>query len=79
MQIGFGWTNGVVLWVADEYGQYLPSPTCPLIPIIESGNATQTGSGMNGTSSGNGTTAGNLTSAISTVKLFQGYRIPREH
>jgi alpha,alpha-trehalase len=68
-----------VLWVADEYGQYLPSPTCPLIPIIETGNATETGSGANGTSPVNVTDAGNGTAAISAVKLFQGYRIPREH
>lgn len=29
VQAGFGWTNGVVLWVAAEYGDILVSPTCP--------------------------------------------------
>jgi alpha,alpha-trehalase len=33
--IGFGWTNGVVLWTAGQYGEYLPQPTCPLVPILE--------------------------------------------
>ncbi|WVR09451.1 hypothetical protein IAU60_006518 [Kwoniella sp. DSM 27419] len=73
VQIGFGWTNGVVLWTAAEYGQYLPAPTCPLIPIIETGNGTSSG-GSNGTvSGGNQTQAGNATQA----QLFAGYRIPR--
>lgn len=29
VQAGFGWTNGVVLWVAGEFGQILTEPTCP--------------------------------------------------
>jgi alpha,alpha-trehalase len=29
VQAGFGWTNGVVLWVADMYGDVLVQPDCP--------------------------------------------------
>lgn len=29
MQAGFGWTNGVVLWIAKNYGQVLERPACP--------------------------------------------------
>jgi alpha,alpha-trehalase len=33
-QAGFGWTNGVALWVAGEYGQLLVAPDCPaLLPV----------------------------------------------
>lgn len=51
VQVGFGWTNGVVLWAAQRFGQYLRTPTCPLILITQN----------NGTSMGNGTTTGNNT------------------
>ncbi|KAH8085188.1 Six-hairpin glycosidase-like protein [Filobasidium floriforme] len=59
--IGFGWTNGVVLWTAGEYGQYLATPTCPLITIIENDNSTMT-------TMGNGTTSSSL---------FRGVQLPR--
>lgn len=29
VQAGFGWTNGVVLWIASTYGDVLVAPTCP--------------------------------------------------
>ncbi|GJJ15469.1 hypothetical protein Clacol_009747 [Clathrus columnatus] len=29
VQAGFGWTNGVTLWIAGEYGQILTEPFCP--------------------------------------------------
>ncbi|KAI8986137.1 glycoside hydrolase [Trametes punicea] len=29
VQAGFGWTNGVVLWVANNYGNVLVAPKCP--------------------------------------------------
>ncbi|WVQ79741.1 hypothetical protein IAT38_001841 [Cryptococcus sp. DSM 104549] len=68
VQVGFGWTNGVALWAAGEYGQYIPSPTCPLIPIIETTNATD--------SSDSG--SGNATSGVNAASLFVGYRLPRD-
>ncbi|ODN90750.1 alpha,alpha-trehalase [Cryptococcus wingfieldii CBS 7118] len=85
VQVGFGWTNGVALWAAAEYGQYIPSPTCPLIPIIEA-NSTEgsnstsatnsTDSSRGPTANDNSTESGNSTSTSTT--LFAGYRIPRE-
>ncbi|KJA17435.1 glycoside hydrolase family 37 protein [Hypholoma sublateritium FD-334 SS-4] len=44
VQAGFGWTNGVVLWVASHYGMVLASPQCPSLlaaPMV-------TGSGGSG-------------------------------
>jgi alpha,alpha-trehalase len=29
VQAGFGWTNGVVLWVASTFGGKLVAPVCP--------------------------------------------------
>ncbi|CDO72204.1 Glycoside Hydrolase Family 37 protein [Trametes cinnabarina] len=29
VQAGFGWTNGVLLWVASNYGDVLVAPSCP--------------------------------------------------
>jgi alpha,alpha-trehalase len=68
-----------VLWLANEFGSYLPMPTCPLIPIIETtanGNSSvyQNGTSVPYSSSGNGST--NTTMANQAV-LFQGYRVPR--
>jgi len=31
VQAGFGWTNGVVLWVVNAYGGVLNTPQCPNI------------------------------------------------
>ncbi|KAF9018984.1 hypothetical protein BDZ89DRAFT_1139649 [Hymenopellis radicata] len=31
VQAGFGWTNGVVLWVASVYGSVLVTPECPVL------------------------------------------------
>ncbi|KAL7422476.1 hypothetical protein Q5752_003124 [Cryptotrichosporon argae] len=66
VQIGFGWTNGVVLWLAGALGQYLPAPTCPLIPIIE------VEGGQNVTSYANGTELD--TRSMAGNKRFAGYR-----
>lgn len=40
VQAGFGWTNGVLLWVVSEYKDVLNRPTCP--NITEQGNGTST-------------------------------------
>jgi alpha,alpha-trehalase len=29
VQTGFGWTNGVALWVAGTFGDQLVAPVCP--------------------------------------------------
>jgi len=41
VQAGFGWTNGVVLWVASTYGKQLVAPQCP--EIVASATSTSTG------------------------------------
>jgi hypothetical protein len=40
VQAGFGWTNGVVLWMAAEYGGELNEPVCP--PILINSTTTTT-------------------------------------
>lgn len=57
-----GWTNGVILHTAGEYGQYLAVPSCPLLDIVEAGS----GSSYNGTQA-------NSTQAIA---MYSGYRVP---
>jgi len=49
-QAGFGWTNGVVLWVASTFGQQLVAPVCP-DPLFAAG-----GTGSTSTSNGEGST-----------------------
>lgn len=65
VQAGFGWTNGVLLWVASNYGQQIAAPQCPSLLDV----ATAPGSGKPG--NGNGTGAA-MTGKIggSTVLLI---------
>lgn len=87
---GFGWTNGVVLYLAGEYGQYLAPVSCPLIPIVEIEGYPES----NGTASTNGTTSTNGTEPSNgteieqgegggvqnqtQARIFAGHRIPRQ-
>ena len=43
VQAGFGWTNGVVLIVASEFGDVLVAPTCPDL-LAEAASSPQSGS-----------------------------------
>ncbi|KAF5360563.1 hypothetical protein D9756_004935 [Leucocoprinus leucothites] len=45
VQAGFGWTNGVALWIASNYGDQLNAPDCPSLLT------TAQGQGQGGTSS----------------------------
>lgn len=46
VQAGFGWTNGVVLILASEYGSVLAAPQCPdVLAASSSMSATTTGNG----------------------------------
>lgn len=38
VQAGFGWTNGVLLWVASTYGEQLVAPQCP--PVVAATSTT---------------------------------------
>ena len=45
VQAGFGWTNGVVLILAGEYGDVLAAPACPdLLAQASSMSTSSTGS-----------------------------------
>lgn len=33
VQAGFGWTNGVLLWIASNYGSALAAPQCPRLEV----------------------------------------------
>jgi len=35
VQAGFGWTNGVLLWVAANYGHLLVAPECPPLVVAD--------------------------------------------
>jgi alpha,alpha-trehalase len=51
VQAGFGWTNGVVLWVASSFGEQLVAPVCP-DPLFATNDAGGTAGGIGGNSSG---------------------------
>ncbi|KAG1899612.1 glycoside hydrolase family 37 protein [Suillus fuscotomentosus] len=42
VQAGFGWTNGVLLWVASTYGEQLVAPQCPPVVAATTGTTTST-------------------------------------
>ena len=48
-QAGFGWTNGVLLWVASNYGDVLAAPQCP--SLLDSATANGGGAAAGGGSS----------------------------
>lgn len=55
VQAGFGWTNGVLLWIASNYGAALATPVCPPVLSVvapstsaSGGAASPTGSGKTG-------------------------------
>ncbi|KAJ7258778.1 Six-hairpin glycosidase-like protein [Mycena haematopus] len=59
VQAGFGWTNGVLLWVTSNYGNVLVAPQCPPLLAITgtssssaSASATATAPGSSGTAGG---------------------------
>ncbi|KAJ7081150.1 glycoside hydrolase [Mycena belliarum] len=41
VQAGFGWTNGVLLWIASNYGDVLVAPECPPLLAAASGTPTR--------------------------------------
>jgi len=48
VQAGFGWTNGVVLWVANAYGNVLDTPKCPNITANSVSSGNNSGGSTNG-------------------------------
>ena len=51
VQAGFGWTNGVALWVANNFGGKLVAPTCP-DPLVEASIVGSSGSSSGSSSKG---------------------------
>jgi len=49
VQAGFGWTNGVLLWVASNYGSVISAPQCPdLLESPVAPNSNGNGGGKSG-------------------------------
>ncbi|KAI0823980.1 glycoside hydrolase [Trametes gibbosa] len=67
VQAGFGWTNGVLLWVASTYGDVLVAPQCPdlLAEVEQTGTK---GSGPTGTNQN--AAAGRSVASVFTVVLI---------
>lgn len=65
VQAGFGWTNGVVLWVASTYGNVLVAPQCP--DLLAEGTSTSTST--SGTSGGSNTAASVRAAPATTLAL----------
>ncbi|THH06780.1 hypothetical protein EW145_g3851 [Phellinidium pouzarii] len=49
VQAGFGWTNGVVLWMASKYGGVINAPSCP--SLLTEAIVAESGSSGSGSSS----------------------------
>lgn len=54
VQAGFGWTNGVLLWVASTFGEQLVTPVCP-DPLFAASSA---GSGTSNSAIGGSDSSG---------------------
>ncbi|KIJ59066.1 glycoside hydrolase family 37 protein [Hydnomerulius pinastri MD-312] len=50
VQAGFGWTNGVVLWVAANYGQQLVAPVCPVVVAAATAPSSNAAAGLTSSS-----------------------------
>jgi alpha,alpha-trehalase len=69
VQAGFGWTNGVVLWVADTYGAVLNKPACP--DLLASADAI---GGSSSSASGTASASASGTSASASASGTSGAR-----
>jgi alpha,alpha-trehalase len=56
VQAGFGWTNGVALWIAAHYGDVLVTPQCP--SLLDSAEALGVSSSAGATGTGGSSTSG---------------------
>ncbi|KAJ2928214.1 hypothetical protein H1R20_g8878, partial [Candolleomyces eurysporus] len=58
VQAGFGWTNGVLLWVTSNYGDVLTAPQCPSLLDGVAAAAVAARRGGRGRSGGSSSTSG---------------------
>jgi len=71
VQAGFGWTNGVLLWVAANYGSVLEQPTCPnLLDVATAPAATTTGSAAGGKPTSGAIPAASASSALLATAIL---------
>ncbi|KAF9568772.1 trehalase [Agrocybe pediades] len=68
VQAGFGWTNGVLLWVASNYGGVISAPQCP--DLLDNPAITGTGGSGSGNGSGSGGKSGASSLLASTTTLM---------
>ncbi|KZT11812.1 glycoside hydrolase family 37 protein [Laetiporus sulphureus 93-53] len=65
VQVGFGWTNGIVLWIASNYGDVLATPDCPDLLAIANATSNETsGSSEASSSTAPSSTVAALSSAL---------------
>jgi len=57
VQVGFGWTNGALLWTASNYGPVLATPQCPDLLATPMATGNQSGSSSGGSSSSSSSSA----------------------
>ncbi len=78
-QAGFGWTNGVLLWVASTYGDILVAPQCPdllaQVQTTTSPTTTATGAGTSSTASGNQSTNSASAFTVSSFTVLMGVTV----
>ncbi|KAJ7072067.1 trehalase [Mycena amicta] len=75
VQAGFGWTNGVLLWVASNYAKVLVAPSCPpLLAVTSAGSPSGSASASGPSESASATaTGGTSTGAATALKMPTGY------
>lgn len=72
VQAGFGWTNGVVLWAASEFGSELVAPECPN-PLEEATSPAATALSSSSSSKASANATGTGTSgAVDTANMHMG-------
>ncbi|KAF9781748.1 hypothetical protein BJ322DRAFT_1161667 [Thelephora terrestris] len=74
VQAGFGWTNGVALWVASPHGDILDTSKCPNITANAVSNESNSGGNTSGGASGAAsvTVSVVLAMVVSGVMLWRG-------
>jgi len=69
VQAGFGWTNGVLLWAAAEFGSVLVKPTCPTLVNTAAASSPSSSSGSSSTSGGSSPTGTSKPSGAASLTL----------
>ncbi|KAF8194392.1 Six-hairpin glycosidase-like protein [Mycena galopus ATCC 62051] len=78
LQAGFGWTNGVLLWVASNYGAALVAPQCPpllAVTATSSTSAAPSGTGASGSASASASATGTGKTGAALGRGTPGLRV----